>query len=187
MGGLDGIVWHLNRIHEFDGEMAEAWKRAEQIVTYAIEAEPVRIRLFDFSSLRPKSRTDYLVEAIQAQRRKPSLRKAAKAFNAWAQDIPARLEIMSVPTKSGLLPEVHTDDDNGFAAWMLWRCFFVEQWWRLKRCPQCRKWFVDKTRNGVMVRCSRSCTDKWWTLARRREAHHHVPGSARKTKRRVRT
>jgi hypothetical protein len=32
---------------------------------------------------------------------------------------------------------------------------------RLKRCPQCARWFVDHTRNQAAQRCSRACTITW--------------------------
>jgi predicted RNA-binding Zn ribbon-like protein len=32
---------------------------------------------------------------------------------------------------------------------------------RLRRCQQCRRWFVDETRNASARRCSRECTIKW--------------------------
>jgi hypothetical protein len=43
---------------------------------------------------------------------------------------------------------------------------------RLKRCPQCMKWFVDESRNRSMSRCSQECTNKYWNRARRRDANH---------------
>jgi hypothetical protein len=32
---------------------------------------------------------------------------------------------------------------------------------RLRRCPVCRRWFVDETRNRSARRCSRTCTIAW--------------------------
>lgn len=43
---------------------------------------------------------------------------------------------------------------------------------RLKRCPQCARWFVDLSKNKAKARCSVSCTAKWWSRARRKEAGH---------------
>jgi hypothetical protein len=40
---------------------------------------------------------------------------------------------------------------------------------RLRRCPQCRGWFVDETRNNSAQRCSRACTIAW-SNAQRKES-----------------
>ncbi|SRR5581483_5885727 len=38
---------------------------------------------------------------------------------------------------------------------------------RLKQCPQCRRWFVDLTRNKSALRCSRACTITWSNAQRK--------------------
>lgn len=43
---------------------------------------------------------------------------------------------------------------------------------RLRKCPVCGRWFVDRTKNKTRIRCSAGCTAKWWNRARRREARH---------------
>jgi hypothetical protein len=43
---------------------------------------------------------------------------------------------------------------------------------RVKRCPNCDRWFVDITSNIAMQRCSAWCTNRWWDRARRRKAGH---------------
>ncbi len=173
--GLGDLAAHLNVASAGQGpdEWGRAWRKAEEILRHAVPA-----------SWEPERRTTLL----GGFRLRSDLAYTAEAFNRWARTIPVHLEVMRVKVKGGkvgLVPTVHTQGHEGFAAWLVWRLFFVEQWQRLKRCPQCRKWFVDKTRNGVMVRCSKACTDKWWTLPRRREAGHNVPGSTRKAKRRA--
>jgi len=40
------------------------------------------------------------------------------------------------------------------------------RWDRLKRCSVCQKWFVDAARSERTERCSRTCTDRWWSRAR---------------------
>ncbi len=175
LGGLQTLADHLNAASAGDmsGEYARAWRKAEEILSHAVPASwaPVPGRTL-LARLHPPSDLAY----------------SAEAFNRWARTVPAHLEVMRVKVKGGkigLSPTVHTEGHEGLAAWLVWRLFFVERWQRLKRCPQCRKWFVDKTRNGVMVRCSKSCTDKWWTLLRRQQAGHNVPGSTRRAKRRA--
>ncbi len=173
------------------GDMSRAWKKAEEIISYAIP-EPwipeghAEIQMAAF----PLGWTKGVVKSLLGGRGKPSLVRAADAFNAWARNISAHLEIMKVRDKQGrvgLLPEVKAEGTEGFALWMVWRLFFIEKWKRLKRCPQsqCRKWFVDQTHNGIKVRCSTACTNRWWTLARRRKAGHDISWATRKAKRRV--
>ena len=41
-------------------------------------------------------------------------------------------------------------------------------WQRLKRCKVCTSWFVDLAKNRRAERCSRPCTDYWWSRSRRR-------------------
>jgi hypothetical protein len=43
---------------------------------------------------------------------------------------------------------------------------------RLKRCPQCARWFVDKAKNATAIRCTIACTNRYWNRARRRAANH---------------
>lgn len=38
---------------------------------------------------------------------------------------------------------------------------------RLRRCPICRRWFVDETRNRSAQRCSRKCTIAWSNALRK--------------------
>lgn len=43
---------------------------------------------------------------------------------------------------------------------------------RFKRCPQCRAWFLDTTKNRTQGRCSQQCTNRWWNRAKRRAKGH---------------
>lgn len=55
----------------------------------------------------------------------------------------------------------------------LYRYYFADNGWvRLKRCPQCQRWFVDDTEPNRKERCSPKCTNSWWNEGRRREAGH---------------
>jgi predicted RNA-binding Zn ribbon-like protein len=38
---------------------------------------------------------------------------------------------------------------------------------RLRRCEQCRRWYVDETRNKSSRRCSRACTIRWSNAQRK--------------------
>jgi hypothetical protein len=56
---------------------------------------------------------------------------------------------------------------------LLWLSYFQREGWkRLKRCPQCKKWFVDETKNRMKVHCSEQCKWQWWNREKRSEAGH---------------
>ncbi len=55
--------------------------------------------------------------------------------------------------------------------------FDGDNWERIKRCPQCGNWFVDYSRNKGKERCSKSCTNRWWSRDRRKQEGH---GKAKK-------
>jgi len=60
--------------------------------------------------------------------------------------------------------------------WLLWEFYFrkigLE---RLKRCPQCKRWFVDRTRNKQKEHCSLHCTWQWWSWIKRKKEGHNLP------------
>jgi len=60
--------------------------------------------------------------------------------------------------------------------------FDGDNWERIKRCPQCGNWFSDYSRNKRKERCSKSCTDRWWSRGRRKEARHGKSKKRRKGK-----
>jgi len=173
--GLSEIARILNTIPKMKGDRAQIWGQAEFIVLHATP--------------HPWGPGGKTILASWVYGDSPSIGAAVTRFNQWTQKIPTRLIINRSVDKRGaehIQPDVEIQGEEGLAAWMLWRWYF----WgdhrnRLKRCPQCRKWFVDRTRNGSMVRCSTACTNKWWTLDRRQKAGHDVPGSTRNAKRRV--
>lgn len=62
------------------------------------------------------------------------------------------------------------------ALWLIWEIYFREIGLeRLKRCSQCQRWFVDRTRNKQKERCSQRCTWQWWSWERRKEEGHKLP------------
>jgi hypothetical protein len=68
------------------------------------------------------------------------------------------------------------------ALWLIWEIYFREIGLeRLKRCPQCQHWFVDRTRNKQKERCSQRCTWQWWSWSKRKEEGHNLP-ELKKTK-----
>jgi hypothetical protein len=55
-----------------------------------------------------------------------------------------------------------------------WYYFPKNSGTRLKRCPVCRSWFVDTSKNRVTARCSSACTALWWSRDRRKAAGHRM-------------
>jgi len=106
------------------------------------------------------------------------------AFNDFAEENPVPLKV--VRRESRRETEIHAGhhptNEIQEALWFVWRFFFHDRGWeRLKRCPQCMRWFVDDTRNKQKLRCSSQCTWQWWSRDKRKEAGHRVPkGKKRK-------
>ena len=101
------------------------------------------------------------------------------AFNELAKRNPIPLRVIEME-KNGemeIYPEYYPTTKIGEALWFLWRFFFHERGWeRLKRCPQCMKWFVDDTKNKKKERCSPHCTWQWWSRDRRKRSNHRISG-----------
>ena len=92
---------------------------------------------------------------------------AIEAFNQLAEKHPVKLRLR----KDGeqVIPEFAWENWHKAGLTFLWEHFFRgETWRRLKQCPVCRKWFVDKSRNRGKKRCSRQCTGRFWNRPRRR-------------------
>ncbi len=115
-----------------------------------------------------------------------SLSKQIGRFNEWAKKYPVELVI----EKDGKLPRPFesSPSEQANALLHLWRYYFRDEGWiRLKRCPQCKEWFVDSTRNRSAIRCSVGCNDLWWSRNRRKKANHKhqkVGGTSNGTERR---
>jgi predicted RNA-binding Zn ribbon-like protein len=60
--------------------------------------------------------------------------------------------------------------------------FDGDNWERIKRCPQCGNWFADYSRNKGKERCSKSCTNRWWSRDRRKQEGHGKGKKIRKKK-----
>lgn len=78
--------------------------------------------------------------------------------------------IPDAPTVARLVP-----GSGGEPSAELWDVVATGYLARFKRCPQCKRWFVDESKNRTGVRCSAACTNKWWTRARRRANGHRRP------------
>lgn len=176
---LEDLAWFLNKLPEMSGGMAEAWKEAERVVQFVVP-DPNRTRAIRRLLGTPP---DLMPP------RMPSLEDAAWAFNRMTKRLPSRLTIRADRQARGRVvfrPDVTGPGEAHLAAWMLWRFFFPDEGWRrLKRCPQCRKWFVDTTKNRTKTFFPDSCKDRWWNRERRRGAGHRTnqrrPGKRKAT------
>lgn len=99
---------------------------------------------------------------------RPSAR-AARQFNLWweGREVPLRLvfDATSRPFRSVVLDSI---------PYLLWRVLTSEDADRVRRCPQCGRYFFDGTRNQSQRRCSPRCTNRFWNRARRRSADHRI-------------
>lgn len=177
--GLKQIAVHLNKIPDMGGKMAEVWKKAEWIIKSLVDPLPVR------NEIPPRSLQSGRLFIRKTLLGGPPTRKlglirwwrAAKMdFNGWAEENPVPLSIeldRSPENKIEFKTGVSHPDDAQFAIYLLWLYFFKDRGWeRLKRCPQCGKWFVDTSSNKNKSRCSMECTWKWWDRPKRKEAGH---------------
>lgn len=150
--GLRFIADRLN-----DSPQSEPWRQAEKVVSSSVtKPHPYRTILGgDFPSL------------------------AVDRFNRLAKRSPICLFVdQGITEKGRLLTRARTDSHNdpfSNMVWFLWRFFFQEGGFRrLKKCPQCGRWFVDRSKNRTAVRCSKSCSDKWWNRSKRLAVGHRL-------------
>ncbi len=100
-------------------------------------------------------------------------------FNALAREVPVNLYIWESKWRGGIrtYPWIEPTMDReprGFILQILWAVLTQSRARdRLKRCPRCQRWFVDRTKNKGKARCSESCTWRYWDRARRKEARHN--------------
>ncbi len=154
---LNQLASFLNKIPLLDRRTAKVWRKAEGIIT----------------AWRAGSR-----------------QQALHDFKAWAAKNPVALIIqppVGAPVGSNELSlGISGPDVERIGVYFLAKLYFERlDRDRLKQCPQCQKWFADKTRRGNMVRCSTSCTNKWWTLDRRRQAARNAQRATQGAKRRA--
>ena len=166
--GLEMVAAGLNALAQMPkgGVEAEAWWMVHSVVSF-VGPDPAE----------PQGKT------LLTRRSHPSLSAAAGAFNRMARSIPTRLIVRWRKARGGIEVRPYVDgskDEACFAAWLLWRFFFQgDGWKRLKRCPQCRTWFVDATRNRTRVFFPDSCKDKYWSRKKRHAAGHRLQPSKR--------
>jgi hypothetical protein len=127
-----------------------------------------------------------VIAAIQARPWPEFLtNEAATRFNALARGAPVEFraydEVASVDpadlpfhvsfqeSKTKPFGNVTMATASPAAVWALWIALYVDnpQRERLRRCPVCRRWFADTTRNRSAEHCSRSCTLVTFNQSRR--------------------
>jgi hypothetical protein len=109
--------------------------------------------------------------------------KTVRRFNQLAQRVPMSFHLDELEAEEGrshlsrkrskrpLAQAVFRYADfRGYVLQALWFSLQSRMRDRLKRCPQCQKWFVDESRNKSAKRCSASCTWRSWNRRRRRES-----------------
>ncbi len=141
-GRLSGL---LNKLAPEGGEPAEGWSAEVREVERILESrrppvEPWKLPL-----------------------------KVVKRFNRLASASPVQL-MLSDGTEFRGVPALAYPSGTGYVLGALWLALHDPGIVRMKRCAQCQKWFIDRTRNNQAKRCSQECTSRWWTRPRRRRS-----------------
>ena len=176
--GLARIALNLNRIKSLQGEELSIWREVEDIVE-AMTDQPGQDSVYTEREAKKNSTSGistFLTSLGRGNYWNPSKRillpgYAISSFNRWARENPVRLRVWMDKKKiiAGVDPVTQTEP----ALLLLWTSYFQREGWkRLKRCPQCKKWFVDETKNRMKVHCSKQCKWQWWNREKRWEAGH---------------
>jgi hypothetical protein len=97
-------------------------------------------------------------------------RRSIKRFNELARGAPIVLEL--VWGSKVTIPMTSHPGPSSYALSILWHSLQSPGIKRVKRCPRCKTWFLDRTRNRGALRCSIACTWAWWNRRRRKQARH---------------
>jgi hypothetical protein len=157
-GPLYAISDRLNSLPGLRGKLREAWKTVEVIILL-------------LKDLQPEGDTPFITGS------RPEF--AIKYFNRLAKGYRVSLAVhgYKIPENgiSTIIPAIEKKTPMQYALWDLWQFVFGNKGWeRLKICPQCGVWFVDSSKNKEKERCSKECTNKWWSYKRRKEANHNL-------------
>lgn len=190
--GLNLVALNLNLIpnRSKDEEFQRIWSKMEDIIETMTAQPPSKEN-------EQKRKRSWFAVYESPHERYPFPRLAIDKFNSLAKENPVSLEIMIKKSKKGLSiynggPTVeifaghNPTSSMQSALWFLWRFYFQNKGWdRLKRCPQCRKWFVDQTKNKKKDRCSKHCTWQWWSRDRRKKEGHGIDQRAASKRKRA--
>jgi len=179
LDGLDLIALHLNSIPHWDKnhELHSIWSKMEGIISTMTDQPP--------SEKEEKRGTTILTQSHWSPNKRYLLPgMAISGFNFHAKKNPVSLIISRQKSKTGVIEISAGHETTSLmqsALFFLWSFYFQDKGWeRLKRCPQCRQWFVDKTRNKKKDRCSPHCTWQWWSRDRRKKLNHRINGSKKR-------
>ena len=164
LDGLSYIASKLNKIGELQGEELSAWKEGEDILE-AMTDQPGRDSIY---KKEPDRSVGTFLTMLSSRYREPNRQPiplpqyAINTFNRWAMENPVRLQLRR--GESGIEAGHQSTTESGSVLCVLWEFYFhKERYKKLKRCPECRLWFVDDTKNTIKSRCSRKCTNRWWS------------------------
>jgi len=166
--GLHLITIMLNDMASMKGEPLKIWKSLESIAETMTGYFEKRGATILTGLLRDPNK------------RYPMPGLAIGDYNRLAKENPISLWIMAKKAPDGTIeiaPD-HKPINIKQATLQLWWDYYFQNggWKRLKKCLNCRKWFVDDTRNRQKERCSKECTWKFWSWTKRKEAGHKLSG-----------
>jgi hypothetical protein len=185
--GLAEIAYHLNRIDKLQGEQLKVCKIVEDIVE-TMTGQPGQDPVYTEreaeerrAALNPRG-VDAFLSGLgrgvwHPAKRIPLPKYAISTFNRWARKNPITLRVWIDESKkrtpkivAGIDPATQSDAPLLF----LWTQYFQNEGWkRLKRCPTCRLWFVDETKNRIKVFCKDNpCKWRFWNRLKRWESGH---------------
>jgi len=183
---LAHIAFNLNRMENLKDQELSAWKEVEDIVE-SMTDQPGRDSVYTkreansyiehLFKTSPGGISTALANLGRGNYWNPSKRiplpgYAISTFNRWARRNPVTLKVWIDENErivAGLDPKTQSESP----LLLLWLSYFQREGWkRLKRCPQCKKWFVDETKNRMKVHCSEQCKWQWWNREKRSEAGH---------------
>lgn len=102
-----------------------------------------------------------------------SMPQKMRLFEELAKKYPVCLTVRETEKSKLPKPNLASNEPQGDVLKQLWWSYFRDEAWkRLQRCPQCKDWFVDTTRNRSAIRCSVYCNSRWWSRDRRKKANH---------------
>ena len=121
-----------------------------------------------------------LEAAAQSDQLRPLPPHVVSAFNKLAAPLRLRPCIAEYQEhgRRRTWPTLAPPEDHEFAGSAILTLWLLLQDWqranraRLKRCENCKRWFVDRTRPGNAKRCRHCPAGKAWTRNRRRAAGH---------------
>jgi hypothetical protein len=105
------------------------------------------------------------------------LERAKGAIEVCAAHLPVPLPWVEETSDKAIEQSRATDR----ILWLLWEILYRHiDMTRLKNCPVCHKWFVDRSKNKSKIRCSARCTSQRWSWTERKNANHHQPSNKSK-------